>query len=213
MIKLLQQSRIKTQYSPSEHFNRSVRIWEAVLRRAEMDEWLELCKGMKRGMEPLAEALTRLIVHASYSFEDVPGLTYMELGLGDFYKGQYFTPFSIAKMMVGMLLHGFKPPAPGEPPFKMHEPACGSGIMFLAAMEWVEEHFPGSLDRGDVEFSGQDLDPTAVFMCRLNFRLRGIPRAAHRQPSAPEPITQRLQNDQTPSVLPLSPSVEDYTFF
>ena len=115
VIKLLQQSRVKTHFSISEHFNRSIRIWEAVLRRAEMDEWLELCKGMERGMEPLAEALRQLSEHASYSFEDVPGLVYMELGLGDVYKGQYFTPFSIAKMMVGMILHGFKPPAPENP--------------------------------------------------------------------------------------------------
>ena len=138
-----------------------------------MDEWLELCKGMERGMEPLAEALRQLSEHASYSFEDVPGLVYMELGLGDVYKGQYFTPFSIAKMMVGMILHGFKPPAPGEPPFKMNEPACGSGIMFLAAMEWLQEHFPGSLDRGDVEFSGQASIPlrclcaNSIFACEV----------------------------------------------
>ena len=85
--------------------------------------------------------------------------------------------------------------------------------MFLAAMEWLEEHFPGSLDRGDVEFSGQDLDPTAVSMCKLNFRLRGIPRTAHHPTALPEPITQIFTNDQTRSVLPPSPSVEDYTFF
>ena len=190
-------------------------------RRAEMDEWLELCRGMERGMEPLAEALTRLMEHARYSFEDVPGNVYMELGLGDVYKGQYFTPFPVAQMMTAMTLNKtFTPPAPGEPPFKTHEPACGSGVMLLASMEWLEHHYPGSLDRGDVVFSGQDLDPTAVSMCRLNFRLRGVPRTAqrtvdHSPKMSPEhasvfPTPPLSTRAQVPS---LPPAIEPYSFF
>jgi hypothetical protein len=222
VMKSLQASRVKTHFSPSEHFRRSVDIWEAILRRAEMDEWLELCRGMERGMEPLAEALTRLMEHARYSFEDVPGNVYMELGLGDVYKGQYFTPFPVAQMMTAMTLNKtFIPPAPGEPPFKIHEPACGSGVMLLASMEWLEHHYPGSLDRGDVVFSGQDLDPTAVSMCRLNFRLRGVPRTAQRVDPFPEMSPERTSafppHPTSPSTRTQAPSlpsaIEPYSFF
>jgi hypothetical protein len=211
VIKSLQASRVKTHFSPSEHFRRSVDIWEAILRRAEMDEWLELCRGMERGMEPLAEALTQLLKHAAWSFEDVPGTVYMELGLGDVYKGQYFTPFSVAQMIAGMTLNKtFTPPAPGEPPFKIHEPACGSGVLLLASMEWLEHHYPGSLDRGDVVFSGQDLDPTAVSMCRLNFRLRGVPRTAQRTVDLSLAMSpERASISPTPP----PPATEPYRFF
>jgi type I restriction-modification system DNA methylase subunit len=177
VIRLLEQSRLQTHLSPAEHFSRAVRLWEAALRHAEMDEWLELCLGMEKGMTPLAEALARLLEHAAHSFEDVIGLAYMMLDLGSVRSGQYFTPFHIAQMIARISLRDFQPPAPGKGPIRFSDPCCGSGVMHLAMMEALEEQFPGMLDSGEVVFSGQDIDATCVSMCRLNFRLRGIPRA------------------------------------
>ena len=183
VIRLLEQSRMKTHFSPSEHFNRTLRLWEAASRRAEMDEWLDLCGGMERALTPLADALALLAQHAWSSYEDLLGLTYMTLGLGDVRKGQYFTPFAVARMMAEMILDDWQPPyGPAGPPACFYEPACGSGVMFLGVMAVLEERFPNSfpvlLRQGLILFRGIDLDPTAVLMATLNLRLRGYPFAA-----------------------------------
>ena len=176
VIKLLDQSRARTHYSSSEHFNRSVRLWEAVTRRAEMEEWLPLCDELWLGLDPLVEALAWLMRHAMYSYEDALGLIYMQLHLGDVRKGQYFTPFAVARMMAEMTLHDAQPPyGPSGPPLSFYEPACGSGIMFLAVMQVLENRFPSVLEQGLVCFVGNDIDPVAVLMTRLNLRLRGYP--------------------------------------
>lgn len=176
VIRLLDQSRLQTHLSRAEHFSRAVRLWEAALRRAEMGEWLELCVGMEKGMTPLAEALARLLEHAAYSYEDVVGSVYMMLDLGSVRNGQYFTPFHIARLIAHIDLRDFQPPVPGKGPIRFYDPCCGSGVMFLATMEVLEERFPGILDSGEVVFSGQDIDESCIYMCRLNLRLHGIPR-------------------------------------
>src|SRR5579883_988055 len=65
IMRLLEKSQARTHYSRSEHFTRTLLLWEAATRRAEMDEWLDLCEGLLLGLAPLAEALARLARHAS----------------------------------------------------------------------------------------------------------------------------------------------------
>lgn len=183
VIGLLEQSRARTHYSSSEHFNRTLRLWEGLSRRAEMDEWLELCEGLLRGLDPLIEAFARLAQHAWYSYEDALGLIYMNLNLGDVRKGQFFTPFAVARMIAEMTFADWQPPyGPAGPAYIVYEPACGSGVLFLGAMAVMDERFPESfpvlLRRGLILFRGIDIDPTAILMTTLNLRLRGYPFAA-----------------------------------
>lgn len=62
-------------------------------------------------------------------------------------------------------------------PVTVQDPACGSGVMFLAAAscfpEWVTR-------LGLVQFYGMDLDPICVSMCRLNIALYGLNGAGFR---------------------------------
>lgn len=180
MIRLLEQSRARTHYAPSEHFTRTLALWEAATRRAEMGEWLDLCEGLLRGLDPLLEALARLAQHASSSYEDALGLLFMMQNLGDVRKGQFFTPFALARMLAEMTLQDWLPPyGPAGPPATFYEPACGSGVMFLGVMQVLEERFPDSfrvlLAEGLIVFRGIDLDERAILMTTLNLRLRGYP--------------------------------------
>ncbi|MGH9821650.1 MAG: N-6 DNA methylase [Blastocatellia bacterium] len=56
-------------------------------------------------------------------------------------------------------------------PFKINDPCCGSGVMFLAAASVIPRWL---IDIGWVRFYGQDIQHIAVEMCRLNLKLYGI---------------------------------------
>lgn len=178
IIRCLDASRATAGMHTYEHFRRSLGVWDAALRQVPMESWLEACRDLERGLQPLCEALALLMMEASANYEDVLGAVYMEMGQGDKRFGQFFTPSPVARCMAEIVLTGLELPAPGEPPLKIYEPACGSGVMFLAAAEVIESRYPGSIGRGQVEFYGGDLDPVCVAMCRLNLILHGIGRTA-----------------------------------
>ena len=56
-------------------------------------------------------------------------------------------------------------------PVTVHDPACGSGVMFLAAASEVPRWM---LDWNFVRFYGQDIDQTCVHMARLNLLLHRL---------------------------------------
>jgi N-6 DNA Methylase len=180
IIKLLDESRAPTYMHTFEHFNRALAIWESVLRQDPMPAWLEACRGLEFGLDPLAKALTILIDQAQSNYHDILGSVYMALGQGDKRFGQYFTPYPVAQMMAEMCLGDFKLPEPGQPPIRFCEPTVGSGIMILAAAEVIERRFPGAIGRGEVEFYGMDKDPCCISMCRLNMKLHSIGHVVQR---------------------------------
>lgn len=56
-------------------------------------------------------------------------------------------------------------------PFRIADPAVGSGVMLLSAARACPRWL---IDIGFVQFFGMDIDATCVSMCRLNMRLYGI---------------------------------------
>jgi len=56
-------------------------------------------------------------------------------------------------------------------PIRISDPACGSGVMFLACAEQTPRWM---LDWGLVQFYGQDIDMTCVRMCQVNMMLYGL---------------------------------------
>lgn len=178
IIKLLDESRAATYMHTFSHFTRSLAIWQAVLDQTKMAEWLDMCAGMERGIGPLNDALGILMLEASYNYQDILGSVYMLLSQGDKRLGQYFTPYNVSKMMAEINMSDLKPLESGQPPIKILEPTCGSGVMLLASAETAEERCPGMMARGEILFFGVDLDPLCVAMCDLNMRLHGIGRVA-----------------------------------
>jgi hypothetical protein len=56
-------------------------------------------------------------------------------------------------------------------PIKVYDPACGSGVMFLAAASTLPSWMT---QMGLVSFHGQDIDPLCVRMARINIMLYGL---------------------------------------
>lgn len=76
--------------------------------------------------------------------------------------GQFYTPASIVKLLVGMLQ-----------PFngRVYDGCCGSGGMFVQSEKFIEEH-GGRI--GDLSIFGQESNPTTLRLCKMNLAIRGI---------------------------------------
>ncbi len=176
VVKHLDASRATTHFQTYDHFRRALAIWEAALRRVPIKPWLEACRGVEFGLDPLARALAILLEQAAENYDDILGGVYMVLGQGNRRFGQYFTPFPVARMMAEVTLGDVTLPAPGAPPLTFLEPCVGSGVLILAAADVIEERFPGAIAQEQVQFYGQDIDECCVALCRLNMLMHGIGR-------------------------------------
>lgn len=71
----------------------------------------------------------------SGGFQDFPGSVFMELEPGNDRGGQFFTSWSVSRMMAGLLVPGLKETPAREPFVSVTEPACGAGGLMIAYAE------------------------------------------------------------------------------
>lgn len=95
--------------------------------------------------------------------QDILGRVY-EYFLGKFgsSQGEFYTPPSIVKLLVGMI-----------EPFKgrVYDPCCGSGGMFVQSQRFVDEH---QGKRNDIHIYGQEYNAATWRLCKMNLAIRGI---------------------------------------
>ncbi len=103
---------------------------------------------------------------------DVIGDIYQELNATSHHAGQYFTPWHLASVTaqttVGETMESL---SAREEPLRIHDPACGSGVMLLAAAASLPRE---AVQRGWVKFFGNDIDATCVKMAQINCMLYGL---------------------------------------
>jgi len=95
--------------------------------------------------------------------QDVLGRVY-EYFLGNFGSsdGEYYTPPSVVKLLVGMI-----EPFSG----RVYDPCCGSGGMFVQSAKFVRAH-EGRVD--DIHIYGQESIAETWRLCKMNLAIRGI---------------------------------------
>lgn len=101
-----------------------------------------------------------------------------QLEILDKRQEQFFTPYSVAKMMARMNLEGLQPVIEQDRYFTLAEPACGSGVMVLAAADVVQEL--GFNPCINMLVHAVDLSPMAYYMAYLQLTWRGIPAQVFR---------------------------------
>lgn len=120
----------------------------------------------------MQEMFCLMVCALEAKFHDFLGAIFMELELGDNFRGQYFTPYSVQCLMARMLMPGVRDTIRREGIASVSDPACGAAGMLIAYAECLLEadinpsmHMFGSCI---------DIDPVAADMAFIQLSLLGI---------------------------------------
>ncbi|EIF3398634.1 SAM-dependent DNA methyltransferase, partial [Escherichia coli] len=120
----------------------------------------------------IAHLLAHVIEGLEQGFCDFLGSVFMQLELGDKYRSQFFTPWSIASMMAQMQMGDVKALFENKPFITLSEPACGAGSMILAMADTLNRSGYPAYRRMWV--SATDIDPLAAGMAYIQLSLCGV---------------------------------------
>jgi hypothetical protein len=120
------------------------------------------------------EALAALATSLHEEAADVLGSVFMELELGNRWKGQFFTPFSLCRLMAAMqMADGVADHIAAKGYITVNDPCVGGGAMPLAFA--AELAASGHDPARHLHVTAQDVDVTAVHMAYVQLSLVGVP--------------------------------------
>lgn len=107
-------------------------------------------------------------------YDDHLGKLFMELNLGDSFKGQFFTPYYVSKLMASMEFEekNVRKLVEEKGYITLNEPTCGAGGMIIAASEVV--YNMGFNPQEVLRITSQDIDLRAVLMTFIQTTLLGL---------------------------------------
>lgn len=144
------------------HFDQREALYLQKIKRYSKDEMSMFCS-----------LLANLVEMHEAKMADWLGSIFMELELFNHWKGQYFTPYEICKLMAAISLSDVTQRIEAEKYVSTYEPCSGAGAMIIAQAD--------SLLEQDINYQkhmyaiAQDLDETAVHMTYLQMSLLHIP--------------------------------------
>lgn len=103
--------------------------------------------------------------------QDFLGAMYMQLNLGNHWKGQFFTPYCVCKMMSEITCEDVDNHIEKQGYLSICDPTCGAGATLIAAantMKQCKHNF-----QNYVVFVGQDIDRVTGMMCYIQLSLLG----------------------------------------
>ena len=125
-------------------------------------------------MEAVSEVLALLIdAVEDYPCEDVLGELYMDLRLGDHWKGQYFTPTNVAELMAQITTdkETISEHINQNECISVSDTCCGAGVMLLAQAKTLRDM--GVNYQSQAFYVGQDIDRIVAQMCYIQLTLNG----------------------------------------
>lgn len=103
--------------------------------------------------------------------QDFLGALYMELELGNHWKGQIFTPYCLSKLISNIASRKIDEEIERNGYISIYDPTCGAGSTLIAAvseMKRLNRNF-----QSQALFVGQDIDRVAGLMCYIQLSLLG----------------------------------------
>lgn len=102
--------------------------------------------------------------------QDFLGEMFMGLNLGNHWKGQFFTPYNVCRMMSEITIADLKERIEENGWVGIHDPCCGAGALLIAARNTMVRQ---KLGPTAALYVAQDIDRTAALMCYLQLSLLG----------------------------------------
>lgn len=124
-------------------------------------------------LERFAEMLGHLHESLHEAFHDALGSLFMAMELGDAWKGQFFTPYPVSRMMAEMSLADVGPLIERQGFITVSDPAVGGGAMMIAAAHTL--HDAGFAYQDVLHVTAQDIDITACHMAYVQLALLDVP--------------------------------------
>ena len=104
--------------------------------------------------------------------QDFLGELFMGLGLGNHWKGQFFTPYNVCRMMSDMQIgDGIQGEIEKRGYISICDPSCGAGATLIAAANTMKRKNVNY--QSHALFVGQDIDRVAGMMCYIQLSLLG----------------------------------------
>ena len=105
--------------------------------------------------------------------QDYLGTLYQSLNLSSHYKGQFFSPMSVCRLMATAQLADAKDQIEEKGFITVHDPACGAGATLVASANELKRM--GINYQTNTWFVGWDVDPIVAKMCYIQLSLLGCP--------------------------------------
>ena len=142
-----------------EHFERREKEYMSCLERM--------------GSNELPSQLFGIIVTAleNEPEQDFLGKMYMNLELGNHWKGQFFTPYNVCKMMSEITCGDADRRIEEQGYISINDPACGAGATLIAVVNSLKDGKHNF--QNHVLFVGQDIDRIVGMMCYIQLSLLG----------------------------------------
>lgn len=103
--------------------------------------------------------------------QDFLGSMFMKLELRNHWKGQFFTPYSVCKMMAKINVSEIASTIETKGWASVNDPACGAGATLIAMTNTMKNHDVNYQNRA--LFVAQDIDRVAGMMCYIQLSLLG----------------------------------------
>lgn len=128
----------------------------------------------KKEQQVFPELLAAVVAALDFNPEqDFLGNLFMQLELGNHWKGQFFTPYSLCKVMADMHIDNLQELIKKKGYVSVNDPACGAGATLVAFANAARDKGVNFQDH--VQFIAQDIDQTAALMCYIQMSLLGCP--------------------------------------
>lgn len=140
-------------------------------------EYLTIQSKYKKDEMAIISELFALTVMAleKNPWQDFLGELYMRLDLGNHWKGQFFTPYSITKMMAKITIGNLEQQVSEKGYVSVNDCACGAGATLIAAAEEAYMQLDGTKYnwQNHILFYAQDIDAVTAKMCYIQLSLLG----------------------------------------
>lgn len=103
--------------------------------------------------------------------QDFLGSIFMALNLGNHWRGQYFTPFSVCQLMADTIMSDARNEIEKKGWLSIYDCCCGAGALLIAGADTLRKQKINY--QRTALFVAQDIDQIAALMCYIQLSLLG----------------------------------------